>query len=81
MLKIRATAVCNRYKVNMTSLYFRCVRVVSCEIGQNAPIFICKSQNTPNVARRECVLYAATGRVVGLAVAFGTYPCLIYRTR
>jgi len=52
MLKIRATAVCNCCKVNMSiSIVFS---VLSCESGQNVPtLFIRKSQNAPNVAAFE----------------------------
>ena len=54
MLKILATAVCNRCKVSMPiSVVFS---VVSCKSGHNGPtvpVFrpICKSQNASNIAR------------------------------
>ena len=50
MLKRRSTAVRNRRKVNMH--IFVVFTVVSCKSGQNAAT-IRKSQNAPNVARRD----------------------------
>ena len=56
--------------------------VVSCESGQNAPtIFIRKSQNAPNVAKRDVLSGIDTGRPISAYNVFENYPCLIYRPR